>query len=210
MTFAGKLHWKRHKSPLGILLFAHGAGADTSHPWYGDIRPLLESAGWRVVFLDFAYRVKGRKAPDRLPILQDTFRVAADRVAKRAEGLPLFLAGKSMGGRVATTLLAEPGPWQGALVFGYPLFPPGKPEKARERAVPLKEAKARVAILQGSRDSFGSKRDLAKAAGRRRQLKFWDIKDGDHSLNFTKKSGRLFPQDLEQPIQCASEWLLGK
>lgn len=89
------------------LLLAHGAGAPMDSPFMAAIATGLAERGWRVVRFEFPYmarsRLTGRRAgPDRLPKLLETFR---QQVALEGDQRPLFLGGKSMGGRVASLLL---------------------------------------------------------------------------------------------------------
>lgn len=91
------------------LLLAHGAGAPMDSPFMQAIATGLAQRGWRVVRFEFPYmarlRTTGRRsAPDRLPVLLEAFR---QQVALEGDGRPLFLGGKSMGGRIASLLLDE-------------------------------------------------------------------------------------------------------
>ena len=73
-------------------------------------------------------RETGRRCPpDRAPVLQQCFR---DVVAQIEGDAPLFIGGKSMGGRMASLILNELAPAgrvRGGLCFGYPFHPLGKP-----------------------------------------------------------------------------------
>jgi hypothetical protein len=132
--------------------------------------------------------------PDKNPVLEDTWRrVAAAAVARAGlAGKRLFIGGKSMGGRIATQVAAEPGAipnLHGLVLLGYPLHPPGRPDKLR--AAHLERVRAPMLFVQGSRDAFGSPAELAPfiaplaAAGTR----IVPLEDGDHSFAVPKKTG---------------------
>ena len=100
------------------FLFAHGAGAPSSSAWMVAWRKRLATVG-DVTAFDYPYMRAGRKAPDRLPVLIDAHRAVLAKVRARAKG-PLFLVGKSMGGRVGCHLALEE-PVAGVICLGYPL-----------------------------------------------------------------------------------------
>lgn len=172
------------------LLLAHGAGAPMDSPFMAAIATGLAACGWRVVRFEFPYmahtRVSGqRRAPDRLPRLLEAFR---EQVALEA-GRPLFIGGKSMGGRVAS-LLADALPasaaLRGCLCFGYPFHPPGKPDQLRTEH--LAALRTPTLILQGERDSFG-KRGEVEGFTLAAAIELQWIPAGDHSFKPTRSLG---------------------
>ncbi len=178
------------------LLLAHGAGAPMDSPFMQAIAAGLAERGWRVVRFEFPYmaraRLGGRRGgPDRLPVLLEAFR---QQLALEDDGRPLFIGGKSLGGRVASLLLAEPGrdapaaagPLRGAICLGYPFHPPGKPERLRTEH--LQTLAMPALILQGERDPFGRPEEVAGYA-LSPQLQLRWIPDGDHSFKPTRSSG---------------------
>ncbi|MEB3170081.1 MAG: alpha/beta family hydrolase [Synechococcaceae cyanobacterium] len=183
-------------APATVLL-AHGAGAPMDSPFLETIAKGLAARGWRVVRFEFPYmarqRQQGRRAaPDRLPKLLEAFRA---QLELEAGGPPLVLAGKSLGGRVATLLLAETscssfsaaaGSPRAALCFGYPFHPPGKPESLR--TAHLQTLTRPTLIVQGERDSFGRR---AEVEGYRlpQAIRLAWIPEADHSLRPTRRSG---------------------
>lgn len=114
--------------PLGVLL-AHGAGTDQHHPSIAGIRTGLARGGLRVLSFNYPYTERGSKSPDRQERLLACHRAASDRLAVEVDRL--FLAGRSMGGRMGTYLAAEGYPAAGLVLYAYPLHPAGKPEKLR-------------------------------------------------------------------------------
>jgi hypothetical protein len=117
---------------------------------------------------DFPYRLAGRKAPDRPPVLLQAVREAAAELSLQS-GLPpgrLVLGGRSMGGRYCSLAVGDaedPLPALGLLLLGYPLHPAGKPDNLRVEHFPRLDVP--VLFLSGDRDALGGKEDLEQWAG---------------------------------------------
>jgi predicted alpha/beta-hydrolase family hydrolase len=163
------------------VVLAHGAGSGMTHPFLKDIAEQLAAHGLPVVRFDFPYRTANRRMPDRMPVLQDTLRAV---VGEHGRG-PLVLVGKSMGGRVATMLADELGA-TACVVFGYPFHPPGKP--LQMRTAHLATLRTRTLLLQGDRDEFGNREEVASYALSPAITLEW-FADGDHSLVPRRASG---------------------
>ena len=180
-------------APATVLL-AHGAGAPMDSPFMTAIAAGLAERGWRVLRFEFPsmarQRSSGRRhGPDRLPVLQDTFRRLVLQEAEAWPGRPLFLGGKSMGGRVASLLvdeLAAAAGVRGCLCLGYPFHPPGRPLQLRTEH--LATLRTPTLILQGERDTFG-KREEVDAYTLSPQVQVQWIPAGDHSFRPTRSSG---------------------
>jgi predicted alpha/beta-hydrolase family hydrolase len=144
--------------------------------------------------------------PDAPALLEATVARVAESV--RAEGaLRVVLGGKSMGGRIASQAVAQ-GVAADALVFlGYPLHPPGKPEKLRDKHLP--DVPAPMLFVQGTRDEFARwdllEATLARLGDRATLLK---IEDGDHSFVVRKKvTGRSTAEVETGMLESVNGWL---
>lgn len=133
--------------PIGVLL-AHGAGTDQEHPMMALLRTGLASGGHTVMTFNYPYTERGSKRPDRQERLIECHRAAADALSGETDGL--FLAGRSMGGRMGTYLAADGYPTRGLVLYAYPLHPAGKPEKLRVSQ--LSEVTVPMLFFQGTRD----------------------------------------------------------
>lgn len=175
-----------------ILLFAHGAGAGQAHPWMQRWASLLSRVG-HVVPFEYPYMMRGRKAPDRLPVLLDRHRAVFDAV--RAEGSgPIFLVGKSMGSRVGCHLSLERSV-RGVVCFGYPLVGGGKKRAVRDAV--LKELEAPALFIQGDRDPMGPLDTFASVRAQMRVASALHVvPGGNHSLQVGKRA--LASQGIEQ------------
>lgn len=150
--------------PRHTLVLAHGAGAGRDHPWMRARAGDLAARGVRVITFDFPYITAGRKVPDRAPVLLASWRAVATHAAERWPDVPLAIGGKSMGGRMATMLLAEPevpDAVRGGVALGYPLHPPGRPDQLR--VAHLGAISVPLLVIQGERDPFGSAHDITGA-----------------------------------------------
>jgi len=176
------------------VLLAHGAGAPMDSPFMAAIAGGLAASGWRVVRFEFPYMARmretgRRQGPDRMPVLQETFRQQVQLEKATGPERTLFIGGKSMGGRVASLLvdaLANSDGVRGCLCLGYPFHPPGKPLNLRTEH--LGSLQTPTLILQGERDSFG-KRVEVESYALSPQLQLRWIANGDHSFKPTKSSG---------------------
>ena len=195
------------------LVLAHGAGAPMDSPFMVAIASGLAARGWRVVRFEFPYmarqRLTGRKgAPDALPKLLESFR---EEVALAGAGGgtgtagPLFIGGKSLGGRVAS-LLADalaPDGVRGCLCLGYPFHPPGKPLQLRTQH--LAALTTPTLILQGERDPFGRREEVETYALSPQVRLAW-IPSGDHSFKPTRASGRSEADNLALAVARADHF----
>jgi hypothetical protein len=101
----------------------------------------------------------------------------------------LLIAGKSMGGRIASMLadeLFDAGKINGLVCLGYPFHPPKKPENLR--TAHLVELKTPALFAQGVRDPFGTQDEVA-GYELSPAISFYWVDDGDHDFGPRGKSG---------------------
>ncbi len=183
------------------IALAHGAGAAMDSPFMAAFAEGLAGRGFRVVRFEFPYmagrRETGRKRPpDRAPVLIETWKTVIEHFGAER----LIIGGKSMGGRIAS-MVADEESVLGLVCLGYPFHPPGRPEKTRTEH--LKSLKTPALFLQGTRDTLGSKDDVAGYALSPAIGLHW-LEDGDHGFKPRKKSGRTEAQNWEQAIDAFS------
>jgi hypothetical protein len=196
------MHYASSGHASALLVLAHGAGAPQTHPWMVRMARTLAERSIDVVTFNFLYTEARRKAPDKTPVLEATWRAVAAAVRGRKElgNRRLYIGGKSMGGRMATHVAADadasaasaPGPIEdlsGLVLLGYPLHPPGQPSKLRVEH--LARVRPPMLFVQGSRDAFGGAAELEPYVRplAARGTRVLPIEGGDHSLVVPKKSG---------------------
>lgn len=176
--------------PQARLLLAHGAGAPMDSEFMQVMAEGLCALGIDVWRFEFPYMAERRQTgkkrpPSPAPRLLDSFREAIGEARNEPPGLPLFIGGKSMGGRIAS-MLADEVEVEGVVCLGYPFHPPGKPEKTRIEH--LFELTRPCLIVQGTRDPLGSQSEVERYALPGRLQWCW-LEDGDHDFKPRVKSG---------------------
>lgn len=196
------------------VLLAHGAGSDRNAPALVAVAEALEAAGIPSLRFDFPYRLAGRKAPDRPPVLLQAVREAAVELSRQT-GLPperLVLGGRSMGGRYCSMAVGDaedPLPALGLLLLGYPLHPAGKPDNLRVEHFPRLEVP--VLFLSGDRDALAGKEDLEKWAGTvPGPVEFHWLAGGDHGFRVPKSlGGQGEAATLDEVAAASVAWVNG-
>jgi uncharacterized protein len=188
---------------LGVpLILAHGAGADQTSSFMVHFATMLAARGVDIVTFNFAYTEHGRRVPDSNDKLESCWRavIAAARgrdFPRDVGGSKLVIGGKSMGGRIASQIASQPAPSgpediAGLVFLGYPLHPPGRPDKLRSEH--LGRIRAPMLFVQGARDAFGTPAELRAAlADVQATSDLYVVEGGDHSFKVPKRGG--VPQD---------------
>jgi predicted alpha/beta-hydrolase family hydrolase len=158
----------------------------------------LAEGGFRIARFEFPYMAAFRKTGKRRPtdpesVLRETWL----KVVAGLKGIRLVIGGKSMGGRIASLVADEAGV-AGLVCLGYPFHPVGKPD--RLRAEHLTSIKTPTLILQGERDPFGSREEVATYKLSPAIRVAW-MPDGDHSFKPRRASGRTEEQNWEAAIE---------
>lgn len=172
---------------IGRVIVAHGAGAGMDSEFMAMVSHYLSRHGLQVIRFEFPYmqqcRLDGKKRPpDRADKLLTAFR----KIVEECPGdRPIFLAGKSMGGRIATMIL-ESSDVNCCFVFGYPFHPIGK--QLTTRTEHFQELTKPVYIFQGDRDPMGNKDEVAQYSLPSAVRIHW-LPDGNHDLKPRKASG---------------------
>lgn len=174
----------RRRGPA-FLLFP-GAGGDLDTKGLVGLAEAIADLGHLVVRANLPYREAGGRPPraDRSVASCAAVLASARAFAPRT---PWVLGGKSYGGRVSSMLAAEGEVLHGLVLYGYPLHPPGAPDKLRVDHWP--DIAVPCLFLQGERDPFGGPDELAPHVGRLpRRATVHPVVGGDHSLAVTKKA----------------------
>lgn len=185
------------------ILFAHGAGLPSSHPWMEGWAHRLEQIG-PVHRFDYPYMQRGSKRPDRHPVLLQAHREAYEAL----EG-PVLLAGKSMGSRIGCHLAVEV-PVVGTLCFGYPLV--SASGKLRDEVLVAQTRP--VCFVQGTRDRM-CPLDLLDEVRARMSVptEVIVVPTGDHSLRCTKthlkQTGQTQQDEDQRAFEAIRTWVAG-
>jgi predicted alpha/beta-hydrolase family hydrolase len=139
-----------------IMIIAHGAGAGMNHSFMVTLAQSLSEEGIATLRFNFPFAENKKGRPDPPPVAHKTIEAAISKAQELFPKLPLFVAGKSFGGRMTSQYLsAHPNTAvKGIIFYGFPLHPPGKP--SIERAEHLKDVKNPMLFLQGTRDELAT------------------------------------------------------
>lgn len=173
--------WLVPDHAVAWLVVAHGAGGGMDHPFLVGFCRAMADEGIAAARFNFHYMNAGRRSPDPEASLRAAWNEAFDGVRAMAGGLPVLAGGKSLGGRIASMCVDDGMEAAGLVFLGYPLHPPGKPE--RLRADHLQRIEVPMLFLQGTRDPFAKPELLEKVTkklGDRATLE--RVEGGDHSF----------------------------
>lgn len=190
-----------------ILVLAHGSGAPMDSPFMEAIARGIARHGVRVVRFEFPYMARrretgGKKPPDRAPVLRERWLSVVERLGDPAS---LIIGGKSLGGRIASTIADEVGA-RGLVCLGYPFHPAGKPDRLRVEH--LLELSTPTLIVQGTRDALGSREEI-RGYGLPSSIRVEYLEDGDHSFRPRVRSGRSEEEHLETAARLVAGFIDG-
>jgi hypothetical protein len=199
-------------TPPTMLVLAHGAGAGQRHPFMVAFAEGFAARGIDAVTFDFPYVEAKRRVPDRAPVLEQAYLALIGAVRDRpgTGARPIFIGGKSMGGRMATHVAARhapaAGPIAGLVLLGYPLHPPGRPEQLRDAHLP--RIAAPLLFVQGERDTFGTPEELRPILARlHAPAELMVVEGGDHSFAVRRASGRTATGVRETLLDRIAAWI---
>jgi predicted alpha/beta-hydrolase family hydrolase len=191
------------------LILGHGAGANQLSGFMGLFAAGLAERGLDVVTFNFLYMEQGRKIPDPGSRLESCYRAVIDAVVKhkKLKGNRLVIGGKSMGGRIASQVAAsQPADIDGLVFLGYPLHPPGRPDKLRSEHLP--KIKIPMLFVQGARDAFGTKQEIeAIIKSLKLPAELYPIEGGDHSLKVSKRDAASQQEVYAMAMDQISLWI---
>ena len=185
-------------APIATLSVAHGAGAGRDHPFRVGFSRACNEGGVATVRFNFPYMEAGRRSTDTPATAIATWRAVIEDAERR--GPPVWASGKSYGGRMASLAVADGLDVAGLVFLGYPLHPPGNPDKVR--AEHLSEIKVPMLFLHGTKDAFARSDRLEpvlRSLGKR--ATYLPIEGGDHSFGRSRKDDpREVGASLAEPV----------
>ena len=195
-----------HGAGETVVVLGHGAGGNRRNPMLRALAESLAASGRAALLYNFDYSEAGSRRPDPPAVLEATTRAAAALALEETGARRIVHGGRSMGGRIASQVVAAGERADGLAFFGYPLHPPGQFEKRREAHLPRIEAP--MLFVQGTRDSF-ARGDLLDALierlGSRAELH--RVQEADHSFGVLKRSGRT-PKEVQDEVTAVLlRWL---
>jgi uncharacterized protein len=188
------------------LIIAHGAGGPMYSPFITYFHKRLAERGYLTVKFNFPYMEARRKIPDKREVLEASYRRVIEEV-KSGKYRPerIFVGGKSMGGRIASQVVASGVDVDGLFFLGYPLHRPGRPEMLRDEH--LYRIEKPMLFLSGTKDQFAKKELLEGVVSKLGDIAeiHW-VEGGDHSFN-TRQSKDALVQTYDETIGILDSWV---
>ena len=197
--------WYLPENAFAQVLMTHGAGAPMQHPFMSNSASLLAEMGLAVLQYNFIYMEKGSGRPDPQKRTVSSI-LQAIEFQQSLSDLPLFIGGKSYGGRMCSWAIAEGTELsvKGLIYWGFPLHAPGRPSS--ERADHLKSIQIPMLFLQGTRDKLADLELLKPVISQTRSGELFTIEEGDHSFKVPKRSGKSNEEVLEELANKVIDW----
>lgn len=187
-----------------IMTLAHGAGAGMSHVFMTSLARALAEKGIGTLRFNFPFTEQHKRRPDPPAVAHKTIECAVQHANKHFPAIPLFISGKSFGGRMSSQLMAtHPIKYvRGIVFFGFPLHPAGKP--STERADHLLKIKCPMLFLQGTRDELATPDLVQSVTSKLPTATLINIDGADHGF----KAGK---QDLTSTLAAHTfDWMIGQ
>jgi len=175
------------KDAKAIVTIAHGAGAGMKHEFMIKLSQSLAEAGIASLRFNFPFMENKKGRPDTPAVAHQTIEAAIKKAKKLFPKLPVFVAGKSFGGRMTSQYmsLSPDNAVKGIIFYGFPLHAPGKP--SIERAEHLKGVRSPMLFLQGSRDEFAEWKLISSVCKKLPLAELIKIEGANHGFKAGKR-----------------------
>ena len=190
-----------HGRGTTVVVLGHGAGGNRRSPMLLALADALAGSGRAALLYNFPYAERGGHRPDLPAVLEATTRAVASLALETTGAKRIVHGGRSMGGRIASQVVAAGERADGLAFLAYPLHPPRQFDKRREAHLP--KIGAPMLFVQGTRDAF-AREDLLLALMERLgpRAELHRVAEADHSFDVLKRSGRT-PEDVLAEIRDA-------
>lgn len=191
------------EAPAWQFIYAPGAGSNIYDPLGVFATRQLTERGIHCVRLQFPYQEERRKSPDRPLVLEATWRAVIEVV--RSGSSRLLVGGRSMGGRIASQVVAAGVEVEALALFAYPLHPPGRPEHRRDSH--LSSIHIPTFFCSGTHDAFASPKELSEAAALIDDHATHLLEAADHGFAVPAASGRTREDIWSEAVEAMWRWL---
>jgi predicted alpha/beta-hydrolase family hydrolase len=189
-----------------VVVLGHGAGGSRHTPMLVALAEALGGSGRAALLYNFPYAERKKRRPDAPAVLEATARAAAALALDVSGARRIVHGGRSMGGRIASQIVAAGERADGIAFLAYPLHPPGRFDRPRD--VHLARIEAPMLFVQGTRDAF-AREDLLHGLMRRLgpRAELVPVAGADHSFRVLKRSGRTEGDVQSQVEDALLDWL---
>ena len=184
-----------------IITIAHGAGAGMNHPFMTALANSLAEKNIATLRFNFPFTENKKGRPDVPAVAHKTIEAAISHAHKKFPSLPLFISGKSFGGRMSSQYLAAhpDAPVKGIIFYGFPLHAPGKP--STERGEHLKDVKQPMLFLSGTRDEFATLELIENVCSTLKNATLIKIEGANHGFKAGKQN------TMEMLVNFTNDWI---
>jgi len=171
-----------------IIVLAHGAGAGMNHSFMVSLSNALAEKGIATLRFNFPFMEKKKPRPYTPAVAHQAIAAAVSKAQQLFPSLPLFVAGKSFGGRMSSQYLAEHNnaAVKGIIFYGFPLHPADKP--SIDRAEHLKLVKQPMLFLQGTKDTLAEWDLIEPVCNSLKRATLVKIEGADHAFKAGKQN----------------------
>lgn len=175
------------KEAKAVMTLAHGAGAGMNHSFMVALSGSLADEGIATLRFNFPFTENKKGRPDTPAVAHQTIEAMINKAKKVFPELPLFVAGKSFGGRMTSQCMASKPDEavKGIIFYGFPLHAPGNP--SIERGDHLKDVRSPMLFLQGSKDEFATWKLISKVCSKLPLAELVKIEGANHGFKSGKK-----------------------
>lgn len=190
------------------VIYAPGAGSNINDPFGAFLSDRLSEEGISTVRFQFPYMEAGTRRPDSPALLEETWREIVGFF--RPPASRLVIGGRSMGGRIASRIVATGAQVDGLALFAYPLHPPNNrarsnPSQPRNEHFP--DISVPTLFCSGTRDRFGTPEELRAAAANVPEATVSLLDGADHGFAVLKSSGRTREDVWSEASENMVSWL---
>lgn len=186
-----------------VFVYAPGAGSNVDDPFGRYVSGKLASKGFTCLRTQFPYMEEKRRAPDRTAVLEKTWRAVIAEA--RALGEKVIVSGRSMGGRIASHVVARGERVNALTLFAYPLHSPAKPDAWRDAHLP--SVTVTTLFCSGTRDGFATPDELQTVAKTMTRATVHLLNGADHGYSVLAASGRRREDVWAEAVGRMLSWL---
>jgi predicted alpha/beta-hydrolase family hydrolase len=173
------------------MILAHGAGAGMNHSFMVALAEELAEKNIGTLRFNFPFVENKKGRPDLPAVAHKAIETAFQYVKENYNSPPIFLSGKSFGGRMSSQYLSlhTDSAVKGIAFYGFPLHPINKP--STDRAEHLKNVKQPMLFLQGTKDKLAEWHLIEEVCSSLPNATLVKIDGADHA--FKKGKENLVP-----------------
>jgi predicted alpha/beta-hydrolase family hydrolase len=186
-----------------VFIYAPGAGSNMHDPFGRYVCRALAEHGITCLRMQFPYMEAKRRAPDRTAVLEATWRAVIETA--RGRGKKLIVGGRSMGGRIASYVVAQGERVAALALFAYPLHSPGRPDQWRDAHLP--SISVPTLFCSGMRDAFAAPDELRAIASKMKRATVHLLEGADHGYAVLAASGRKREDVWAEAVETTLAWL---